>query len=73
MGAIGPVHPLGTALAVVSPAHGAGLGRHHLLGEGPNYFAHDIAAVLLEVLAQQVEHVQAFYDDRTSPLGCGLP
>ena len=68
--AVAGVDPLGTALAVAGPADGVGLGRHQPLGEAAHHLAQQVRVVLLEVLAQPLERVQAVNSHRISPLGC---
>jgi site-specific DNA recombinase len=66
------VHPLGTPLAIAGAAHGVGLGRHQPLGEAAHHVTDKVGLVMLEVLAQPVERVQAVKGHRISPLGSSL-
>jgi hypothetical protein len=64
--AVAGVDPLGAALAVASAADGVGLGRHQGLGEAAHHLADQVRVVMLELLAQPVERVQAVKSHRIS-------
>jgi hypothetical protein len=68
--AVAGVHSVGTALAVTGATDGIGLGRHEPLGEALHHLTQQVGVVLLELLAQPAERVQAVKSHRISPLGC---
>ncbi len=50
--AVAAVHPVSAHLPIAGVAQALGFRRHQLLGELPDHLAQQVAAVLLEVLAQ---------------------